>query len=269
MPSKLVRAAAVHVPLAAARSAYRFGLFVGYCWAQKPRAPCFIVCTMRTGSNLLLSYLNSVPGMSLAGEILHPHQMAGLRRHGISKASVIRHIRYSLNRCRHERCGAKLRLDQLRSHDLDVRQLREYFPSSKAIVLYRRSLADQYLSLQIARVTNQWIRKGGKSATERRGKINVDRDDFLKYCGEVKDLYAWALGVGGLGSYAVMLSYEDLVANPQDIFDRLLFPFLGVTPSAVTTDLEKQNIEYPAEVVENYEQVKDLWEHPACILEYH
>lgn len=243
-------------------------LFLRYRWFPRRITPHFIVCTERTGSNLLLSYLNSVPGLSFAGEILHPDQVHGIPSTNTSKEAVIRHIRYSLNQCRHERGGVKLRADQLKAHDLDVRQLREHFPSCKVIILYRRSLADHYLSRQIALATGQWIARGGEKGARLNGKIRIDRDDFVKHCGEVQEFYARTLGSEGVRSYAVVLSYEELVANTREVFGRKLFPFLGVTPAEVATDLVRQRTSHPRDVVENYESVRDLWEDPRFRLDY-
>jgi len=259
---------ASRLPLAALRSPYRLSLFLRYRWFQKPRVPHFIICTLRTGSNLLLSYLNSVPGLSLAGEILHPHQVAGIPAQGISKDAVIRHIRYSLNHCPHERCGAKLPADHLKAHDLDVRQLREHFPSSKMIILYRRCMADQYLSLQVARATHSWVRRNGGSLARPGSTISINREDFLKYSRQVKDFYAATLRSDGIRSYALVLSYEELVLNAQEVFNRKLFPFLGLTSSKIATDLVKLNREHPSQVVEHYASVKDLWDNPEFFQEY-
>lgn len=254
--------------LAVPRSAYRLMLVLEFQRRQRQRLPHFIICTLRSGSNLLLSYLNSVPGLSFAGEVLHPHQVQGLPRHGVSKGAVIRHLRYSLNHCRSERCGVKLPADHLEWHGLDVRELREHFPSSRMIILYRRSLADQYLSLQVARLTRRWMRRNRARLAPPTGRIRIDREDFVRYCSRVRDFYSEMMAVDGISSYAVVLSYEELVANAQEVFDRKLFSFLGLAPVEVTTNLVKSNRQHPSQMVENYEAVRDLWEEPEFVQEY-
>ena len=267
LPGRL-RYAASHLVLAPLRAAHRLDLFLRYRRSREPSMPCFVVCTLRTGSNLLLSYLNSIPGLSFAGEILHPDHVGGVPRRGISKLAVIRHIRYSLIHCRNERCGAKLPADHLKWHDLDVRQLHEHFPAAKFLILYRRSLAEQYLSLQVARATGRWVRRRAAAAARPRRAIRIHRDDCLKYCRLLKEFYSRTLRVEGIGSYALVLSYEELVANAQDVFNKRIFPFLGLTPSEIATDLVRLNSKPPSEVVEDYASVKDLWEHPECFQEY-
>jgi LPS sulfotransferase NodH len=259
--------AAVGYFIAPLRSAYRLNLYLRYRPAPEPPHPTFILCTLRTGSNLLISYLNSVPGLSFAGEVLHPDQMAGLPRSGVSQDAVIQHIRYSLKRCGQDRCGVKLPADHLKWHGLDARQLHQRFPSSRLIVLYRRSLADQFLSLKLARATGRWVGFNAKTPSSDT-KVHIDRDQFLKYAKQGKGFYSATINLNGVRTHAIVLSYEELVENVQGVFDEKLFPLLGMTSLPVATRMVKQNRKGPQHVVENYERVKDLWENPDFFQDY-
>jgi LPS sulfotransferase NodH len=237
-------------------------------WPKHPIKPVFVVCTLRTGSNLLVSYLNSVPGVSIAGEILHPDQIQGVPRSGISKQAVMRHIRLSLNQCRSEICGAKLPSIHLQFHGLDVRQLHDYFPTAKVILLYRRSLADQYLSFQVARASKRWRSRNGQEYPRHTRLMRLDRDDFMKYCRQLKNFYSTTFALDGIRDYTAVLSYEELAGNANDVFNARVFPFLGLAPAPISTTEVKGMKGHPSEVVEDFDSVRDFWEDPAFIQDY-
>jgi hypothetical protein len=260
--------AAAHLAVSSLQSSHRLNLFLRYSRSRIPTKPVFVVCSLRTGSNLLVSYLNSTPGVSIAGEILHPDQIRGVPRIGVSKRAVLKHIRRSLNKCGTEICGAKLPSVHLKLHNMTVRELHDYFPTSKVILLYRRSIADQYLSFQVARVMKRWRWGDGKDPEQPSEKILIDRNDFLKYARELKEFYARTLSLEGFRTYATVLSYEDLVAKPKELFDTQVFPLLGLAPSPISTTQVKAIKGHPSSVVEDYESVRDLWEHPEFIQNY-
>jgi LPS sulfotransferase NodH len=263
-----VRESAGQFAVASLQSSHRLNLFLRYGRSRIPTKPVFVVCSLRSGSNLLVSYLNSTPGVSIAGEILHPDQVHGVPRTGVSKKGVLKHIRRSLNKCGAEVCGAKLPSVHLKLHNMNVRELHDYFPTSKVILLYRRSIADQYLSFQVARVMKRWRWGDGRDPQQPSEKVRIDRNEFLKYARELKDFYARTLSLDGFRSYAIVVSYEDLVAKPKELFDTQLFPFLGLAPSPISTTQVKAIKGHPSEVVEDYDSVRDLWEHPEFIQTY-
>src|SRR5687768_5796390 len=94
---------------------HRLLIWFDYLFFRKPQLrPVFILAMQRTGSNLLRDYLNSIPNVQLAGEILNPAVPAGIRKRFVSKAAALRHIRYWVNYCAGEISGAKLFLNQMR-----------------------------------------------------------------------------------------------------------------------------------------------------------
>src|SRR5207244_4288556 len=105
------------------------------------------IATRRSGSNLLLGCLNSIPGVSFASEILNTSMFYGIRGRWITKKTVLRHIAYSINDCKHRICGAKLLKIQLDAHGLHLEDLKKHFPNARFIILYRRSLLEQFVSL--------------------------------------------------------------------------------------------------------------------------
>jgi LPS sulfotransferase NodH len=123
---------------------------------RRVAAPVFIVAAPRSGSGLLLSYLNSIPGVGLCPEILHPRMYYGVRSGFISKRSVFRHIVHSVHYGTEPVRGAKFLSTQLERHRLEIPDLRGLFPAPRFIVLYRESLLEQHVSLKTAERTGVW-----------------------------------------------------------------------------------------------------------------
>lgn len=127
----------------------------------KPRSShqsVFILCNVRSGSNLLLSYLNSVPNVFLAGEILNPEQILGLRAGIDSQSTIFRHLRHVMNYRQRTITGAKLPLMHLETRGLSYNDMVNEFPSARWIILYREDVMAQYISLQIANKTGSFKR---------------------------------------------------------------------------------------------------------------
>ncbi len=178
------------------------------------------------------------------------------------------HIRRSLNKCGSTICGAKIPSVHLGFHHMNVRELHDYFPTSKVVLLYRRCIADQYLSFQVARATKRWRWTNGQDPLQPSQKIRINRNDFLRYARTLKDFYAATLAIEGIRSYTTVVSYEELVAAPKELFETRLFPFLGLPPSTISTDQIKGLKGHPSDIVDDFESVRDLWEHPDFIQDY-
>lgn len=240
--------------LAYRRLWHRLGIAVqGRRGRSRPDKLVFVIATARTGSRLLVSYLNTVPGVRLHYEVLNPKLQAGLRRRLVSKRTVLRHIDHSV-RTRHARVGgAKFNNDQLYSHGLSLDDLRREFPHSKFIILYRRSLAEQFVSQEIARMTHKWHSRGEKDGF--RGSVRIDVDEFRRFANQLRAYYGTALSRPWIREFSILVTYEELAGDPQRLFDEAIFPFLGVPPVGVVTDLHKSNTRPLEEVVANYEEV--------------
>ena len=116
------------------RFAYRTGLYLRNSRSMGAKEPVFILSSRRCGSNFLLGLMNSVPGISLASEILHPDMYYGLRESFISKKSVLRHIALSVNACEQKVCGAKLLLIQMEKRGISAGDLLRILPRARFIV---------------------------------------------------------------------------------------------------------------------------------------
>lgn len=237
------------------RSLHRLRIFFKYHLKRSEKEPVFIIAMRRTGSNLLLSYLNSIPDVSFAGEVLNESMFYGLRGKFISKRAVLSHILHSIHDNPNRICGAKLVRIQMENHELTLEDLIKVFPKARFIVLYRESLLDQYVSLRIAEITNAWNWSRNFQLPR---SIVIDRKGLEAFCASTKDFYKKILSDPRLKGRSVLLSYEELTNGVQSIFDRKVFPFMKLPSSPVSSTIIKQNTKRPEEIIENFEEIKDL-----------
>jgi LPS sulfotransferase NodH len=230
-----------------------------------PYQPLFVLATHRSGSNLLIDYLNRTGDIACHSEVLcNSLPYAPLGRY--SPARAIAHLRRSLQTLPTPVRGCKLMLDQLADCRLGVPELIAAFPTARFVVLYRQSLAEQYLSLKTARVTNQWVLRPGQAA--RATRVPVERHDLRAYCERIKAAYRQLLESQDLRERAVLLSYEELTAEPAYWLRDQICPLVDAPCAQAATDLLKQNTRPLADRVENYRQVEALLLSPLCQQSY-
>ena len=119
-------------------------------WLRRhtPYRAIFVLATPRSGSNLLIDYLNRMPGVYSLTEVLSAWLPTGPWKCHTPPAAAIRHLRYSLQTLKTPARGCKVMLEELDYCRLTVDTLAEAFPESKFLILYRQSLAQQYVSLR-------------------------------------------------------------------------------------------------------------------------
>ncbi len=235
------------------RSAHRLKIFLKYHFKRSEKSPVFVIAARRTGSTLLLSYLNSIPGVSFDAEILNKEMFYGLRDRFISKRAALDHILHSVNHCRHRICGVKFLRLHLESHQLKMSDLRKILPQAKFIILYRKSLLEQYISLKAAEITHHWVwTKNYKLPSS----IHVDPAEFRVFCASIRAFYKEILGDAWLRERFVLLRYEELTDDAQTVFNSKIFPFLNLPSSPISSPLVKQNPKKPHEIIENFDEVK-------------
>lgn len=238
-----------------------FGIKIAAGFALKKRNPkrvFFILGQHRTGSNLFISYLNSIPGVLFDAEILSYDETYGLMRLPMSKKEVFRHIHHSLHYRKEEVRGAKIFFVHLEQLKLSLDDLLKEFPKAQWFVLYRKNILAQYLSHVVAYKTNQWI-----SYTELPPQVHTfefNPDKALSYRDSIKSWYQQAMKTGGLRGRSLWMSYEELAQDPQKFFDEKVFPFLRLPQSRIHTCLVKQTLRAPSEVISNYAKVHEMIE---------
>ena len=231
-----------------------------------PYQPFFILATCRSGSNLLLDYLRQIPGVAGHTEVLCPLLHIGPTRAKLPPEQAIRHIRLSLQTKRLPIRGCKLMLHQLANCQVTMQHLGEAFPTAKYLILYRESLAEQFVSQKLAEATQQWLLKPGEQ--QKQPRIVVRPGDLQWYCDSMRSAYGNVLRHPGLSERSAILSYEELTTDPGGCLREAICPLLGLPATQIQTQLRKQNTKGFDERIANYAEVKELLEGPQCRQHY-
>ena len=237
-------------------------------WLARHREylPLFVLATYRSGSNLLLDFLRSLPEVQCYSEVLSPRLPIGLRRIDLTPKLALRHLRYSLQSLKAPIRGCKLMLDQLAACRLSSSDLLTAFPTARFIILYRESLAEQLLSARCARETGQWLVRRGQSAQH--VQVAVAPLELQWFCDETRVLYDGLLADQRLSRASLIMSYEELIADPAAAFANRICPLLGLPPREPRTSMVKQNPRPLAERILNYAEIAPLLESPRCRQSY-
>jgi len=178
---------------------------------------------------------------------------------------VYRHIVYSMNHCRDKISGAKLFQSHLEKCGASLSGVKKHIPNARFIILYRKSLLDQFLSYKIAQVTSHYSYKHDFKLPP---FVHIVHSELYAFCEAMKGLYTRIFEHAWLKDCSVVISYEELVVAPQKIFDDLIFPFLGLDSVPVTTTMKKQNTKSLEEIIVNYAELEPLLSEPWLRLEY-
>ena len=237
------------------RSHLRLRYIVG---PRQEKQPLFILARQRTGGNLLSDYLNSIPGISLEHEFLNPVFHYGIRPRPDRPEAVFRHVRYSLNALPERIAGCKILIGQFDLHGITFEQFHQQFPTSKYLVLYRRETNKQFVSLKVAHKTKQYL--ATDTNPPKQVTVRIEPDEVSDFYELNRNEYQSVLQHPWIAEQGRVVSYEDLASQPQQLFDEVIFPFLGVPPTEIKTKLVKQARRPISETVENYDEVKDVLE---------
>jgi LPS sulfotransferase NodH len=228
---------------------------------HRPYRPFFVIASARTGSNLLMDYLNQIPDVHCLSEILNWRSpIAPSPR--TSPAGAIHHIRRSLQSVRTAHRGCKLFFSHLNDFGLAVRDLEIAFPGASYIVLYREALAEQFVSLEIARHTDQWLLLPGEKRKQL--SVTVDPGALRDFCHATRRDYQQLLSHTAIHHRGSLLSYEELIEDPAQSMREHVCSLLGVRPVDPKAALIKQNPEPLATRVANYSSVGALMASPIC-----
>ncbi len=226
--------------------------------------PFFVIASARTGSNLLVEYLNQIPGVHCVSEILNRlSPIAPPSR--TSPAGAVQHIRRWLQTVRVEHRGCKLFFNHLHDYRLTLRDLETAFPGAKYLVLYRESLAEQFVSLEQARLTDQWLLLPGEQ--RKQTSITVEPALLRRFCDDTRRDYQKLLDHPAIYHRGSVFSYEELTETPDHTIERHVCSLLGVPPIQPQAPLRKQNPEPLASRITNYNSVAALAISPLCQLQ--
>ncbi|MEL6475823.1 MAG: hypothetical protein AAFR17_00735 [Pseudomonadota bacterium] len=171
-----------------------------------------ILGAMRTGSNLLERMLTRLPGVVTHGEAFNPAFIGGPKREALPGWDLPRRDADPLGYLAAmlaEGAGALPGFRHFNGHDPAVRAHVLADPACARIVL-RRDPVESYVSLKIARETDQWLLN-----TPRRrlvARITFDAPEFEAYRSALETYYTGlAEGMAASGLSALEISYDDLL----------------------------------------------------------
>ena len=217
-----------------------------------------ILAVMRTGSNLLEELLNAADGVSCYGEIFNPAFAGHAHKSdlfGMRPAEIAADPAAAIELLKKRTAGIPgFRLFK----DQNPKALDHCLSDPKcAKVILRRSPVASYVSLKIARATDQWRVNDLKAV--KRAKATYDSGEFSAHLSETSRFYRDAVAhLQKLGQTGFHLRYDDLLDD--DVIAGLL-RYLGApgAPRRGKRKTKKQNPEPIAEKVSNYAQMaRDL-----------
>lgn len=235
---------------------HRLRIFLKYHFRREEKEPVFVIAKRRTGTNLLLSYLNSVPELSfLHPEPLNQDMHYGIPNRKLSKRSLLDHLARTLNDNPTKICGYKMLFFRLKKHELTLDDIRTRFSNAKFLILYRRSLLEQFVSFKITEKTNHWLWTPDFKLPD---SLKVDAGEFREFCKSTRQFYDQLFQYPWLRTCARVIAYEDLAVDPQGVFDRKIFHFLRIRSFPISTGMVKQNSKPIEELVENFKELRSL-----------
>lgn len=225
-----------------------------------PAKKVVILANARTGSNLLVSYLNQTPAVSAYGEIFgnyyidDPYVLSKIRRVG-----AVRHLEDMVRRTSNERvvCVKLLYRDfQKRYQQIkkipSMDDLLEYLKTHTdfyVVHLRRDNLLDVVISLELARRTGKFI--GGEYEIN---QVEIAPDKCQQQFEIIKaaeEKYRSAF----LGPRYLEVSYQELTTNAASALKKLE-EFLDIGPIQARSHHTKQNTSRRREAIANYDELK-------------
>lgn len=202
----------------------------------------------RTGSNMLVSMLNSHPAVYAEYEIF--------REIGDTCVDDILQNIYTLYPDFIKAVGFKI----FYHHPIDDKSGRIWTTLNELkdvhiIHLKRRNILRTVLSKKIADLTDTWVNKNGnRNDASNSKKVLLSEDELYKAFERTR---AWESEYEEkLRSRPLIdVYYEDIVAGPKEEF-RKITDFLGLQPVSPKTKLKKQNPEKMNDLIVNYEELK-------------
>lgn len=227
-----------------------------------------IVCNGRTGSNMLISYLNSHPSIVCYREVFHHHAPnmgleyeSLLDKEEMKKLSLIDPLAF-LRRyvfkgypAKVKAVGFKLIYWQAMGSEYyeKLPRLLAAIEGLKVIHLVRSNKLDLVVSKKVALKTNKWLALNRKE-THAGMKVSISPSEMEESL-DLNTALEEHFGQLFSGCPGIKVSYEDIVEDPQKEIGKIL-SFLGLPGTNLKTGTHKQLPEKPSAIVENYRELK-------------
>ena len=214
-----------------------------------------MMAAMRTGSNLLEANLNAIDGVICHGEVFNQHFIGGLNQtalFGIDMAGRRADPGALLTRIKQKSEGLS-GFRYFNDHDPRVFDLVMNDPTCAKIILTRNPL-ESYISLLIARDTNQW--KLTKTKRHKSALPHFDAAEFETFLQEAQEFQVRIVNaLQKTGQAGFYIDYEDV--QDLDVVNGLA-AFLDVPGRLKSLDsaLKKQNPEAMSDKVANVAEME-------------
>ncbi len=200
-----------------------------------PRAaPVIVVSERRTGSNFLANLIEQHPDVTPCGELLRPVDYPDLRgRRGPDAAAFVAGLLEEST----PSCG-KLMFHQMEGHDVTIDLVVGTLRTApRIIVLFRRRLIDQYISLLTAEQSGRWVHSDYVGVEP----VHVDHAAFHEFCKRSRHRHDTLFqSLDSLGLRPLVVAYEELHDTPHLILDSIVTTQLGLSPATRTDKVKKQ-----------------------------
>lgn len=199
-----------------------------------------IVCTARSGSTWLHTFLNAHPNIISKGEVLAAKSYSNLNED-------VFHL-YSSNIVA---VGLKIFYEYGDSKTVD--SLKELVNNSniRIIHLTRNDLLAQFTSLKKARQSSEWSQKGSNTVPE---KIHIDFNEFQDY--QQQQLTSRRKIATDFQHHQLLsIAYEDINSETERTL-ALIQEFLGVKPRKLVSLLKKQSTDALSKQIANWEELQ-------------
>ncbi|MEQ9692861.1 sulfotransferase family 2 domain-containing protein [Shimia sp. SDUM112013] len=213
-----------------------------------------VLAEMRTGSNFLEANLNAFPSITCHGEAFNPVFIGYPNKDSILGVDLATRTQDPLTLIR----AIKAQQDVMggfrffHDHDPRVLPIALEDPRCAKVVLTRNPI-DSYVSLKIARATNQW--KLTDVRRRRDTKVHFDTEEFSVYADDLQSFQVALMNTLQVtGQTAFYIAYEDL--QDLDVMNGLA-RFLGQSDQLEKLDdsLKRQNPSPVSEKVSNFDEI--------------
>jgi LPS sulfotransferase NodH len=207
-----------------------------------------ILSSARSGSSLLVNYLNCHASIRCWGEILNSDSGIDQNVEAMSYHQLCTYVASFFPHSGDGCVGAKLLNHQFDELPLTLSRVIELSNWPKVIVLYRQNLLEAFVSLRIAQANNIWY----STDQTNNQSLSLDWTSFEMYAHRERSRWARCLSeLPASGCKVRFVTYEQMVDNPQATLDSL-FVFLGLDTCEVRTESVRQNPGNLSEKVENW-----------------
>jgi LPS sulfotransferase NodH len=208
-----------------------------------------VLASARSGSRLLVNYLNSHPQIRCHGEVLNsPHYVCG-KAHAMSRRRLRHHVKSFYLKGR--TVGTTFHTHHFEDIPIRADDIVEILQRPKVLVLYRENQLESYVSLTIARQSNIWY----STSIVNKEAITVDWHKYLAYVDHERKLWDACLKSVQSACAVHTVTFEQMVAAPQATLDDV-FTFLGVPSCHIWTESVRQNPRPLSEKILNYSDLR-------------